>query len=204
MKSPLPVSDKSIRGALNAARSGRALGLAGEIDSKITPRGALAGGLSQIRLKVGATDLDQDGQAADACVFDLLAPGLFKPFKAELASGIVSPDVAAYMRAVHYFASNPAKLRRIMVQGSDAQAIADAEIASVRVTPFGTVESERVALASQVGPTSQNKEIVIIDASAELDGASFLRLFTPTYGAGDKFLTLTLFVEAVAEARRAL
>lgn len=173
------IDNQAIQKALQASRRGKALGIdsqASDFDAKNMPR-VKTNGLSQFKVNLGLT-LDPVGK------LDLFAVDTFRPFSSDVRSGIKGGAAAEidYLRAVDFACANPLRLRKLMITASAAKVIADTEISIVRRTPFGTSESERIALGSLVGPNAQQTDRVEVPIECEIDGATFVRVYVASYG----------------------
>lgn len=212
------IDNQAIQKALAASRRGEALGIdsqASDFDAKNMPR-VKTNGLSQFRVNLGLT-LDPVGK------LDLFAVDTFRPFVSDLRSGIKGGTAAEidYLRAVDFACANPLRLRKLMITGSASKVIADTEISVVRRTPFGSSESERIALGSLVGPNAQQIDRVEVPLECEIDGATFLRVYVASYGTShyvpaegenpavpavldDQWLSIVANFDQVAERRASL
>lgn len=205
------ISAAQAKDIIMMGRSGRMLGLddegsisavAGDADIKSVPKGRIgAGGILKVKLQLG--NLVVNGSPESDPYIDLLARELSCRADTGSRCGIKAPTNLDYFRWVHFFESNPGRLKQIQAQASDESVIRGTSIAVCRRTPFAESLGERVALSNFLNPNANQTTNVIMPCNAEIDGVTFLRIYHDTYDV-DQVLTLMLSFAAVAERRVAV
>jgi hypothetical protein len=178
-----------------------------DVDKISLPLGGIGGGTElAFKLRLGHTQAY--GTDADDPFIDILATGLSQRGDAAGVSGIMTPSNLRYWRWQHYFRSNPGLLKEIQIQASDEAALMGSRLLVRRDSPWAPFQAEEYALSSFIRPENLQRNNVIIPCDTEFDGITFLRLHHQLFGDSttpdDKFLTMTLRFEKIAELRRSV